>query len=320
MKDSTGRHKYKDAHLPEYETIGLFGSNCKNDNLQSIVKANDICNDNGMDTISAGEIVSFAIECYENGIITKENTDGLELKWGDDLAIIELLEKISMREGIGDLLADGVKLASERLGQGSEKFAMHIGGQELPSHDPKAEYGFASCYIVDATPGRHMRWHAPFIPPGIDVPEHDPHGFSGRGPAQKIGMNCCHTMEGLGLCGFVLGCYPHVDPLLAFIHALTGWDFTVAEYLQVGERLANIRQSFNIREGINMLEYKIPDRFVGRPPLTNGPLEGKTLDTDAIRREDLEVMDWGLEFPLPSRAKLEELSLDNVIADLYPGN
>lgn len=318
MKKSTGKHQYENAHLPEYEVVGLFGANCLNDKLESIVKANDICNENGMDAISAGNIISFAIECFENGIISEKDTDGLVLGWGNDETIISLLEMVAKRQGIGDILADGVKIAAEKIGRGSEKYSIHINGQELPSHDPKAEYGYASCYKMDATPARHMRWHGSLIPPGVPVPKYEPNSWSGRGEAQKVGVTFQHTVEALGCCAFVMGCYNHIDELLEFIYAITGWKMTVEEYLKIGERIANIRQAFNIREGINMLEYKMPDRLLGKPPLKSGPNAGKTIDQELIDREFLESMDWGLKLPKPSKDKLLELDLENVASVLWP--
>ncbi len=123
----------------------MFGSNLLNDNLDSIIKLNDICNRYGLDTISAGACIAFAIECYENGIITKKDTGGLEMKWGDHKAIVAMTEKLGKREGFGDILADGVKIAAKKIGKGSEKYAMHIGGQEVPAHDSRGGAGICDC-------------------------------------------------------------------------------------------------------------------------------------------------------------------------------
>ena len=122
---------------PEYETAAAFGSNCANSHTESISMVNDICNRAGLDTISAGTVIGFAMELYENGILTKKDTDGIDLKWGNHQAMVAMTEKLANREGLGDMLADGVKIAAERIGKGSEKFAVHIGGQELGMHDPK---------------------------------------------------------------------------------------------------------------------------------------------------------------------------------------
>ncbi len=143
------------SHKPEYETSAAFGMLLLNDNLESIVKANDICNRYGLDTISAGATIAFAVECYENGIITKEDTGGIELGWGKSQAIVAMTEKMARREGFGAVLADGVKRAAERIGRGAERYAIHSGGQELAMHDPRLMSIFATAYECDSAPGRH---------------------------------------------------------------------------------------------------------------------------------------------------------------------
>ncbi|MFX0043773.1 MAG: aldehyde ferredoxin oxidoreductase family protein, partial [Candidatus Hodarchaeota archaeon] len=145
----------EETHLPEYETCASFGNLLLNEDLLSIIKINDLCNRAGIDTISTGGTVAFAIECFENGILTKEDTDGLELKWGNSQAIIELVKKIINRVGIGDILADGSKRASEKIGKGSEKYTMHSMGQELAMHDAKFFKSLGMSYAFDPTPGRH---------------------------------------------------------------------------------------------------------------------------------------------------------------------
>ena len=140
---------------------------CLNNNTESINKVNDICNRYGIDTISGGTAVAFAIECYLKGIISKADTDGIELDWGNHRGIVSLTEKIAHREGFGAILADGVKLASKRIGRGAEKYAVHAGGQEPGMHDPKlivarkSDRLSAARYQMDATPGRHTQGFGP---------------------------------------------------------------------------------------------------------------------------------------------------------------
>jgi aldehyde:ferredoxin oxidoreductase len=314
MKKGEGEYEYRyGVHMPEYETVGMFGTNCLNDNIESIIKANDVCNRFGVDTISAGACIAFAIECYENGIITKEDTGGIEMTWGNHRSIVAMLLSLAKREGFGDILADGVKVAAEKIGRGADQYAMHIQGQEIPAHDPRFEYGLASCYRMDASPGRHMRWHGALVPRGVPVPTYEPGAWSGRGEAQKINVVFNHALESLGLCIFVVSHYPHVDLLIEFLNAVTGWDATVEEVLTTGERIANLRQAFNIREGLNPLEYVVSGRLEGRPPLKSGPLAGVTIDQDAVNREFLEAMDWDVKTAKPSRSKLAELGLDDLI-------
>ena len=181
-----GRWPVSNMHKPEYETICAFGALCLNDDLDAVMKLNDLCNRGGLDSISAGGVVAFAIECFENGILTKEDTGGLELRWGGAEAMVQLLEMIIQRQGIGDVLADGVKPAAERIGRGAERFAVHCGGVEPPMHDAKFDPGFGVTYALEPTPGptHHRLVHLPGIPgagkavqPGAqDAVHRHPHG------------------------------------------------------------------------------------------------------------------------------------------------
>ncbi|GAI58972.1 unnamed protein product, partial [marine sediment metagenome] len=233
--------------------------NCSGFNLESIIKANDICNRYGLDTISAGATIAFAIECYENGIITKADTDGIEMTWGNHESIVAMTEKLAKREGFGTVLADGVKVAAEKIGKGSEKYAIHIHGQELPAHDPKLGYFYQTTYRLDATPARHTQGSEEGAPPGL-LPDFDKESFSGRGEAHKVGSNFNHIVNSAGMCMFMAMTLPAADVVTEFMSAVTGWDMTMGELLKTGERISNLRQAFNIREGLNPLQFKVPDR------------------------------------------------------------
>ena len=165
IKVGNGEYNYEvGVHRPEYETLAAFGPNCANNNLEAIIMANDICNRAGIDTISAGTTIGFAIELYENGILTKSDTEGLDLRWGNHQAMVAMTRKLVKREGVGDILADGVKKAAEKIGKGAQQYAVHIGGQELGMHDPKLSRPGrldAARYQMDATPGRHTQNFGP---------------------------------------------------------------------------------------------------------------------------------------------------------------
>ena len=305
------------AHKPEYETLCMFGTNCLNTNLESIIKANDICNRYGLDTISAGATIAFAIECYENGIITKADTDGIEMTWGNHKSIVAMTEKLAKREGFGAVLADGVKVAAEKIGKGSEKYAIHIHGQELPAHDPKLGYFYQTTYRLDATPARHTQGSEEGAPPGL-LPDFDKESFSGRGEAHKVGSNFNHIINSSGMCMFMCMTLPAAKAVVEFMSAVTGWDMTMGELLKTGERISNLRQAFNIREGLNPLQFKVPDRVLGRPPQKEGPVAGVTVDEDTMVKECLAAMDWDAKTTKPSKKKLEELGLEDVAKDLWP--
>jgi aldehyde:ferredoxin oxidoreductase len=322
MKAGTGEYKYAaGSRKPEYETTAMFGTNCLNNNLESILRASDICDRYGIDTISAGSTIAFTIECYENGLITKSDTDGIEMTWGNHKSIVAMTEKMAKREGFGAVLADGVKAAAERIGRGADQYAIHVGGQELPAHDPKHAFYFATSYRLDPTPGRHFVGSelsdAPNHPAGL-LPKFDLKSFVGRGEARKIGSNFHQVVVCTGMCLFVYWAFPNTDPVADFMRAVTGWDITDEELLKTGERIANLRQAFNIREGLNPLKFKLPDRVLGKPPLKEGPVAGVTVDEDTMIKEYLTAMDWDLKTAKPSKKKLLELGLADVAQALWP--
>lgn len=321
MKEGAGEYKYEaGARKPEYETIAMFGSNCLNNNIESIIKANDICDRYGLDTISVGSTIAFAIECFENGLITKSDTDGIEMTWGNHQAIVAMTEKLAKREGFGTVLADGVKVAAEKIGKGASKYAMHIQGQEIPAHDPKHSFNYATTYRLDPTPARHFSGselsNGPMHPQGL-LPQFDLKSFSGRGEVRKMGSNFNHAVVCAGMCLFVYWAFPSVEPVAEFMRAVTGWDITTEELLRTGERIANIRQAFNIREGLNPLQFKVPDRVLGRPPKKEGPLAGITIDEDTLVKEYLAAMDWDPVTARPSKKKLQELGLEDVAQEIH---
>jgi aldehyde:ferredoxin oxidoreductase len=317
MKEGTGEYKYAaGAHKPEYETIAMFGTSCLNDNVESIILANDMCNRYGLDTISAGSSIAFVIECYEKGLITKEDTNGVEMTWGNHKSIITMLEMMCKREGFGDIIADGTLKASQRIGKGSEKYAMQIQGEEYGAHDPRKGYAFAICYKMDATTGRHTRDSGAGFA-GLEKPPFDPASYNGRGPAQRIGMAFFHVIDSLGLCQFASMTLPSANAIIDFVNAATGWNMTVEEAVKTGERIANIRHAFNLREGLNPINFKTPDRMLGKPPLTAGPTGGRTIDEETIVREFCEAMDWDVKTARPSRKKLSELGMEEVSKVLW---
>ncbi len=319
MEAGTGEYKYEaGAHKPEYETLAMFGSNCLNTNLSSIIKANDICNRAGLDTISTGAAIAFAIECYENGIITRADTDGIEMTWGNHPSIVAMTEKLARREGFGDILADGVKAAAEKIGKGAEQYAMHINGQEIPAHDPKVGRHWGTTYRMDATPARHTQSGEGGMGPAPAQPSFDPNGWSGRGAARRIGSSWHHAVSATGICTFGMGALPDIESLIDMMRAVSGWDLTLEELLVTGERINNVRQAFNVREGVNPLEYNMPGRIIGTPPKTAGPSAGITVDEQTLDREYLTAMDWDLKTTKPSRKKLLELGLDDVAGELWP--
>jgi len=299
LKDGTGEYKYPaGTKRPEYETAAAFGAMCLCTDAEAIAMATHICNWYGIDTISAGTVIAFAMECFEHGIITKKDT-GMDLKWGDHRAMIAMLEQIARREGFGEVLADGVKKAAERIGKGAEEYAVHIGGQELGLHDPKGEFrGFAgqptaAKYKMDAAPGRHT---------------------GGFGPTHFGWL----VDNAAGLCLHINTMVNGAQYATEFLAAVTGWERPLKEILKCGERIEVMRHAFNLREGDNPIQRRVHGRITGQPPQTEGPLAGVTADLEAQVYWNLGAMDWDRVTAKPSREKLLELGLDDVARDLWP--
>jgi aldehyde:ferredoxin oxidoreductase len=309
-----------EGHQPEYETGAAFGSMLLNNDLLSIIKANEVCGRYGLDTISAGGCLAFAFECFENGLITTADTGGLELRWGDPDAILAMLGKLARREDFGDILADGVMRAAQRVGPASVPFAIHAGGQELPMHDPRYEPGLAVTYKYDATPGRHTQacqylvaTGFKTIRPGFGV---EPEKQLGRGLWVKEAASLMHMVNTSGTCLFGY-LSTTVDFVADYLSVVTGRDFTVQDMLLTGERIANIRQVFNVREGINPVTQPDPQRAYGHPPLPDGTTAGISLDMKQLSQEHLEMMGWTLDAAIPKRETLERLGLYDIAKEFW---
>jgi len=299
MKAGSGREFTYEAgsHKPEYETSAAFGMLLLNDNLESIVKANDICNRYGLDTISTGATIAFAVECYENGIISKEDTGGIELGWGRSQAVVAMTERMAKREGFGAVLADGVKRAAERIGKGAENYAIHSGGQELAMHDPKLMSIFATAYECDSAPGRHT-----------------------SGAMDALYSSVMRIMDTSGMCLLQWTSAPQMD-MAKIISAAWGREVNMQDLMKIGERISHIRQAFNAREGIDPQSRKMSlGRPLGNPPLQAGPTANVTVDAESMRVKYFEGMGWDLETGRPSRERLMALGLDDVAQDLWPAS
>jgi aldehyde:ferredoxin oxidoreductase len=305
-------------HKVEYETAAAWGSMTLMDNVPALIKLNALCNRYGFDTIGAGCTAAFAIECYENGLLTKEDTDGIELTWGNDQALIAVLEKMARREGIGAVLADGTKRAAERIGKGAMAYAMHVHGSEVPMHDPKFQPGLATTYLMDATPARHTQGHEDMPPLLAGWPVHDKYQWTGKGELHKKCMAMVHVVNAAGVCLFAYLAYDwHFIP--DFLRVVTGWEIDTEECYRIGERIAHLRHAFNLREGLNPLQFEVPGRILGDPPQPIGNLRQITVDIDTQVREYCRAMDWDPDTAVPSRARLLSLGLEEVARDLYRG-
>ena len=318
-----GQYPLGETHKPEYETIGAFGPLCMNNDLESIFKLNDMCNRSGLDTISAGTVLAFAMECYEKGILTKADTDGIELNWGNSKAMVAMTEKIILREGLGDILADGVKLAAEKIGGGAHTYAMHIGGQEPGLHSALYLPSRGTGYVCDPTPGRHTAApmaridggpgeYAPY--PEMKIGNFERYEYSGKGPISAKASAYLQVGASAGVCLMPMMFFGNF-PLLDFMNAVTGWDTDMAEILNTGNRLMTLRQAFNIRESIEAGDVQLPNRMKGIPALTEGPLANVTIDIENLAREYRQAMGWDADTASPTDETLEKLGLAQLVAE-----
>jgi aldehyde:ferredoxin oxidoreductase len=295
-----------EGRKPEYETIAAFGTMLLNQSAESIIKANDVCDRYGIDTISAGTALAFAMECYEHGVIGKNETEGIELTWGNASAILAMLEKIGRREGFGEVLADGVERAAKQIGKGAEEYAIHIHGQEPGFHDPRAFPLRGLGYLVNPAPGRHMISMASIRlegegklgtypelkrPEGEDDPDKS-------GKTHALAASYGQTFANSGMCLFALSAGSKF-PLVEFICAATGWNFTPEEAIIAGRKSLTLQQAFNIREGFTAKDFILPGRIANAPVM--GPFSGRLVDFNALRRSYYKAMGWDAETGSPSK-------------------
>ncbi len=314
-----------ETHHPEYETLGAFGSMCCNDNLESIIKCNELCNEYGMDTISAGCTVAFAMECFELGLVTAQDA-GMDLGWGNHESIVRMTEQLATGQGfLGRVFGHGVRYAAEILGPEAQQAAMHCGGEELPMHDPRCFPGLAASYVADATPGRHTQrgsWSAESGRkklPLQDSPEdqrfHFPpienrYVYSGKGQAHRQMSALGHVINASGICLFGAMLCPD-DALPRFLSLVMGHRFSSEALLTTGERIATLRLAFNLRQGVrNLRDYTLPPRVLGSPPMQHGPLQDVNVDNQTQLRDYYSAMGWDPDSGLPFRERLQELGLD----------
>jgi len=317
----TSSHGIVEGTKPEYETLAMIGSDCLIDDLGAVAKANDLCNLYGLDTIGVGAAIAFAMECYDNGVITKEDTDGIELTWGNGAAMVAMVEKIARREGFGAVLADGSRLAAEHIGKGSEKWAIHVGGQDVPAHDPRSSIGYAWTYICDATPARHTSSESMFaqiaedpyaIGADLHFPKVNPLDIEANAPIFATCSDLDRLWSSVGLCNF--GFYPDTFPLVEAISAVTGWDFSLAEGLKAGRRIHTLRQAFNIREGANTGNWTLPERLTITP--ATGPLADIKIDFKTMKERGYAALGWDAKTGQPLESTLEELGLKELVGQL----
>ncbi|MBI2157829.1 MAG: aldehyde ferredoxin oxidoreductase family protein [Candidatus Rokubacteria bacterium] len=310
---------------PEYETLAASGSLCGVSDLPKLALVNQLYAQYVLDAISTGAVIAFAMECYEHGILTPRDTGGLELTWGNADAVIQLVHLIGKREGIGELLGEGVKRAAARLGRGAEHFALHVKGQELPMHDPRGKKGLALAYALSPTGADHMEaphdpLYAGFHPQGHPmgplglIEPLDPLVLDARKVrAFFVTQQLWSAYNSVGMCDFVGTPLNGLEmqPMVDYVNAVTGWNMSLYELLKVGERNNTLARLFNCREGFTPEDDTLPPRL--HEGIGNGVLKGQYIDPGeflAARRTYYAMAGWDPETGRPTPAKLAELGLD----------
>ncbi|MBC8335106.1 MAG: aldehyde ferredoxin oxidoreductase family protein [Anaerolineales bacterium] len=321
-----GKWKGDKGEGPEYESTNTLGSMCGVSDINAITKSNYLCNEYGLDTISTGATIAFAMECFEKGIITKEQTDGLEITFGDGDMVVALVKKIAIREGIGDLLAKGTKAVAEKLGQGSEKFAMHVKGLELPAYDSRAAKITGLGYVTANRGGDHMTGYIQG-PTFMDIPFLIVDDSSIRDPFQAnpeeahvlVDMeNALTVLDAFGGCKF-MGMLLPADELLDLYVKATGWSTTVEDFRKAGERIYNLTRAACVREGASREDDVLPERLMAQP-IPGGPAEGMVNDPEMLELMKDAYYDfrgWDSATGIPTQEKLRELDLEDLIPDLW---
>ncbi|HSO18889.1 MAG TPA: aldehyde ferredoxin oxidoreductase C-terminal domain-containing protein, partial [Desulfosarcina sp.] len=313
-----------EVHRPEYESAIALGGLCLNEDADSIHYLNELLNRAGMDTISAGGTVAFAIECFEQGLLTVDDTDGLRLTWGNAGAIVRLVEKMVRREGIGDLLADGAKRAADVIGSGAREMAIHAGGQELGMHDGRYDPGFALHNVVEPTPGRHtigsylyyemfQLWRKmPHLPdPSLLYLK----GSKYRANREKAVMAAAcsqymNVVNGAGCCLFGAFLGAQRIPLFDWLNAATGWALSPDAYMAAGHRIQTVKYLFNIKQGIQPRDIPISRRVLGDPPQQEGANKGRSVPLEKLRRYYWREMGYDPVTGVPTKACLSRLGLE----------
>lgn len=301
--------KYGDIDVegPELETLSLIGTNCGISDFEAIAKANELCDRLGIDTIGFGAVTGFGMECYEKGLLDNKHTDGIALRFGNAEAMLELLNEISYRQGIGDLLAEGVREAARAIGKGSDFFAMHSKGLEFAGYDVRGIKGMGLSFAVSNRGACHLRSssyvaeiNGSFLP--LEIEGQDRHSVRDKGSMVALLENFQTVLDCMILCKFYRSFYTP-DGLAEVIKLATDRDISGKDLMKIGERVTNLERLFNFREGITREDDSLPERVLVEP-IPTGPAKGERLtagDLDNMLSDYYAIRGWGGDGkPLPS--------------------
>jgi aldehyde:ferredoxin oxidoreductase len=308
---------------PEYETVGVFGPMCDVSDFEAITMAGYLCNDFGLDSISCGSTIAFAMECFEKGILTEADTGGMTVNFGDGKGMLELIPKIAHREGFGDLLAEGTRIMAKRLGKGSEKFAMNVKGLELACYDSRAAKITGLAFATANRGGDHVTAYvqAPtfLASPFLVVEDSEIADPLKENPEDarvvKEMEDALTVFDAAGCCKF-MALTLDADEWSDLISTVTGWKFGIDEFKKTGERIYNLERCFNVREGLTRTDDTLPPRLL-EEPLPEGPAEGHVNRLDVLLDRYYEFRKWDKKTGKPTPEKLKELDLEDIIPQIH---
>ena len=315
-----GPYQMKKGPGPEYETVATFGTMCLNSNMESIAKANEICNTLGMDTITCGSTIAWAIECFENGLLDESKTDGLKLNWGNHEAIIELARKIGMKEGFGELLSEGSAKASETIG--GKQFLTTVRGLEAPMHDPRGAHGYGLAYATSTRGACHMDSLQYPVEGGAmlldDIPElaDQLEEMTSEGKAlivtktQDFGQFFSHALVMCNLAGLAM----NATFALRALNCAVGTNLSIDDALKIGQRIYYLKRGLNNLFGSGVEDDMLPERMM--TAIEGGPTDGSVPDMKLMLEEYYALRKFNGK-GWPEREKLEELGLSELAQELY---
>jgi len=326
---------YEEYGGPEFESVGSLGSACEIKDLKYICKANEVCGRLGLDTISTGMTIAFAMECFERGIITEKDSDGIRLEFGNGDALLEMIYRIAKREGLGNILAEGSLRAAQIIGKGAEKFSMTVKNQEFPAHEPRGKWGVALGYAVSPTGADHLvAAHDPWFETEPDK-EHEltymdvspmyQYGIREPLPSKSLSTEKIRLFvhlqylwslyNVLDLCIFI-GVPEYrmtsIDQIVELINNVCGWNLGHWEVVKTGEKGIQMARLFNLKHGVLKDHDTLPDRMF--EPLENGAQKGTAIDRNEFCKGlevYYEMMGWDKE-GVPTLGKLAELGIEEL--------
>jgi len=303
----------RELALPEYESLGLLGSNCLIDDPAVLIHANDLCNRYGLDTMSTGGVIAFAMEAFEQGLITAADTDGVDLRWGSGDGLLDAIRAIATRSGIGEVLGQGTRAAARRLGRGSEDFAIHVKGLEFPAHDPRA-YNAGGLNLATSSIGASHQagfthaFERNLCAPEIGIPSPmDPFAVEGKGVLAAKTQDYMGMIDSLVTCKFLLFGGIGIPTLTDWYQLITGCPMDVDRFMRTGERIFTLKRLYDIACGVTRDDDALPRRILTLPKTG----DGHTPNLPPLERmlsEYYRFRGWS-EAGVPTREKLDDLGI-----------